>query len=333
MGTKNRRQSASRSGINLFIVLLLLLLFAGQEKVSAQCCSTGSPVGASVYIGVLNRNTLRINTFYRHNYSDTYYAGNEKTTENTSLKYSKYDFASLAFGYGITKRLTVEADFGYFFDKTQVFSNIDYTEKGYGFSNGGITLKYGTWIKPVQQIELTLGAGFRYPFTQHPQEVDGVQLSRDVQPSTNAFSVGGLFFFNKGFPSITLRVFTMNRYDHNFEDINNYKYGDILLNSIFVSKKIVKYFFGILQFRSEYKWPDQDHGETRPNTGNFLLIVSPQLSYSIVGKWNLSVLCDIPVYKDYRGKQLTPMYSYAIALSRDFNFSRKPKADVEIRKN
>ena len=333
MGTKNRGQSASRSGIKLFIILLPAFVFTLQEDVMAQCCSTGSPVGASVYVGVLNRNNFRVITFYRHNYSDTYYSGNTKTTENTSLNYSKYDFASLAFEYGITKRLTVEADFGYFFDKTQVFKNIDYTEKGYGFSNGGVTVKYATFMKPIQQIELTLGAGFRYPFTQQPQEIDGVQLSRDVQPSTNAFAVGGLLFFNKGFPSITLRLFTLNRYDHNFEDINHYKYGDILLNSIFVSKKIVANFFGILQFRSEYRWPDQDQGETRINTGNFLLIVSPQLSYSIVGKWNLSVLCDIPIYKDYQGKQLTPKYSYAIALSRDFNFSRKPKADVDIRKN
>jgi hypothetical protein len=306
---------------------LSILLFQGYSY--AQCCSTGSPVGASVYVGVLARNSLRLVSFYRHNYSDTYYTGTRKTTENNQLSSSNYNFVGIAFGYGITRRLTAEADFGYFINKTQVFNTIDYQEKGYGFSNGGVTLKYGAFVKPAKQMELTLGAGFRYPFTTEPQEKDGVQLSRDVQPSTNAFAVTGMLFFNKGFPAITLRVFTINRYDHNFEDPLQYKYGDVLLNSVFVSKMIVKNLLGVLQFRSEYRWNDEDAGESRENSGNFLLILSPQLSYAIAGKWNTSFLFDFPVYKNYNGKQLTPKYSFAVSLSRDISLSRKAKAPVD----
>ena len=304
-------------------LLFFIVLFSGNSF--AQCCSTGSPVGATVYIGVLEKNTLRVVSFYRHNYSDTYYTGTSKTNENNQLKSSNYNFVGLAFGYGITKRLTVETDLGYFINKTQVFNTIDYQEKGYGLSNGGVTVKYGAFIKPPKQIELTLGAGFRYPFTTQPQEKDGVQLSRDVQPSTNAFAASGMLFFNKGFPSITLRVFTMNRYDHNFEDQLKYKYGDMLLNSVFVSKQIVRYLLGIVQIRSEYRWKDEDDGEPLVNTGNWLLVVAPQLSYAIAGKWNASVLCDIPVFKSYNGKQLTPKYSFAVSLSRDISFGKKLK--------
>jgi hypothetical protein len=311
------------------IAFLFLAMYYGAAF--PQCCSTGSPVGASVYVGVLEKNSLRFIGYYRHNYSDSYYQGESRTTENNQLSHSSYNFTGLTIGYGITKRLTLETDFGYFINKTQVFSTIDYQETGYGLSNGGVTLKYGALLIPAKQIELTAGAGFRYPFSSKPQEIDGVQLSRDVQPSTNAFAVSGMLFFNKGFPSLTMRVFTINRYDHNFADPLNYKYGDLLLNSLFVSKQIVKNFLGIIQVRSEYRQPDQDTHEVRVNTGNWLLLVVPQLSYAIAGKWNLSVLCDIPVYKNYTGKQLTPTYSFAMSLSRDINLTKSQKNIPEIK--
>ena len=184
---------------------------------------------------------------------------------------------------------------------------------------------------------MTAGAGFRYPFTTKPQVIDGVQLSRDVQPSTNAFAVNAMLFFNKGWPSVGIRLFTLNRFEYNFADKLKYQYGSVLLNSIFFSKKIIPYFFAILQVRGEWRTHDNDFNDVyengssvRPNSGNYLLILSPQLSYSIAGKWNLSVLYDIPVYKYYNGKQLTPKYSFAVSVSHDFDLNRKkPKVDIE----
>lgn len=311
------------------ILFLLLFLYAGTSF--PQCCSTGSPVGASVYIGVLGKNSLRLIAYYRYNFSDIYYQGTSKTKENNQLSNSSYNFAGFTVGYGITRRLTLETDLGYFINKTQVFNTINYKETGFGLANGGVTLKYGAFVKPARQIEFTVGAGFRYPFSGKPEEIDGVQLSRDVQPSTNACALSGLLFFNKGFPAITLKVFSINRYDHNFEDPLHYKYGDVLMNSVFVSKQIVKNLLGIVQVRGEYRQPDEDTHDVRVNTGNYLLLVVPQVSYSIAGKWNLSVLCDIPVYKNYTGKQLTPTYSIAVSLTRDISLSKSPKAIKEIK--
>lgn len=326
--------------IRSFFFLLFLISLISTETTFSQCCSTGSPVGASVYVGVLNRNSLRVTGYYRYSYSDTYFQSSGKTNENNDLKYASYNFSGVGLGYGITKRLTIEADFGYFFNKIQqhndIFSEADSIDhgkrKGYGLSNGGVTVKYGAYVKPIQQVEITLGAGFRYPFTFNPQyDKNNTLLARDVQPSTNAFGVSGMLFLNKGFPAITLRLFSINRYDYNFEGKDGYKFGNILLNSLFVSKKIVNYFFGILQIRSEWKTNDRDNGNKVVNSGFVLLTLSPTLSYSIVGVWNLSLLCDIPFYKNYNGKQLTPKYSFAISLSRDFNLARKSKATKEIK--
>ena len=313
---------------------LIALLFTGLLFISefsySQCCSSGSPVGATVYVGVLAKNNLRFIAYYRNSYSNTYYQGSSKTEDNVPLKFSYYNFTGLSFSYGITKRLTAEVDFGYFLNKTQEFKYIDFKETGYGFTDGGVGLKYAIFIKPSRQIELTAGAGFRYPFKTKPQELDGVQLARDVQPSTNAFALNAMLFFNKGWPSVGIRLFTFNRFEYNFADKLHYQYGSVLLNSVFFSKKIIPYFFAILQVRGEWKSHDNDAGVIRENSGNYLLIVSPQLSYSIAGKWNVSVLYDIPVYKDYYGKQLTPKYSFAVSVSHDFDLNRKkPKMNIE----
>jgi hypothetical protein len=310
------------AGILFFLLIFLFPAFT----VNAQCCSTGSPTGASIYMGVLGKNYFRLSTFYRHGYSTTYFEGDSPSSDNP-LQSANYNFAGLSLGYGITRRLTVEVDFGYFLNKTQLYLNNKVfnamKQTGFGLSNGGFNLKYGLFIKPVKQIELTAGVGFRYPFSTDPQMINNVQLNRDIQPSTNTFGVNGMLFFNIGFPAITLRLFTINRYDYNFPDKAEYKYGNILLNSVFVSKKIVNYFFGIVQFRNEYKTRDTYHGESEVNTGYNIIYFSPQLSYSVIGKWNISVVCDLPLYKNYKGRQLTPSYAYAVSLTRDFNFGRK----------
>ncbi len=319
----------------LVLVLGTLCLFSSC-RLNAQCCSTGSPVGASVYVGVLGKNYLRVIGYYRHSFSDTYYEGDHIAKNQDPVYNSSFNFSGVTLGYGITKRLTVEIEAGYYFDKTQSkfkYNNdgtkVDYKLQGSGMSNGTLTVKYGDYISPAQQVEITTGLGFRFPFATTPQYFNGVILDRDVQPSTNAFGISEIVFLSKGFQSISMRVFTINRYDYNFADNLNYKYGNILLNSIFVSKKIFKYFFGILQFRNEWKTNDRDLNNLDIRNGNItdtgfdLVTVAPQLSYSIAGKWNLMAVFDIPVYKYYNGRQMTPSYSVAVSLTRDFNLGKK----------
>lgn len=301
----------------LFLLSVLAVL-GSFGRAFSQCCSTGSPAGASVYVGVLNKSSLRSIVYFRHHYSDTYFQGTSKATEGLQLKSSHYNFIGLALGYGLSNRLTLEADLGYFINKTQVFKIIDDSEKGFGLSSGGITLKYGALVRPASMFELTLGAGFRFPFSRIPQRINYVQLSRDVQPSTNAFAVSAMLYLSKGFPGARMRIFSINRFDHNFEDKQQYQYGDILANSVFVSRFLVKNLTGILQLRTELRWKDNDKGVARANSGNFLVLLSPQLNYALASKWNLSLMTDIPVFKNYNGKQLTPSYSVAVGLTRDF---------------
>jgi hypothetical protein len=321
----------SNKSSNLLFLFALLILFP--TGIFAQCCSSGSPAGASTFVGLLNKKDLRVIAFYRNNYSDTYFQGTSKDNTPTFLKNTALKFAGLTLGYGLTKRVTVEYEMGYFISKVQRYeftSDKITTVEGFGFGNGFVSAKYGVYVKPANNIEVTVGAGVKFPFSKQPQFVDHVIIPRDLQPSTGVYGMTGLFFFNKGFPEISLRVFSLNkfelngasRYDFSTGKYNadyRYKYGNMLMNSIFVSKKIMTNFFGVVQFRSENRQADHVNSVLEKNTGNEIIYVSPQLSYSIAGSWHVAVMGDYPIYKNYTGKQLTPKYSWALSLTRDFH--------------
>jgi hypothetical protein len=310
----------------VFLISALLLLV---KPVYSQCCSTGSPVGASTHVGILNKNAIRVITFYRHSFSEVYYEGKKPSTDEIDMSdNAHYDFGGLTLEYGLTHKFTLQADAGYFFNKIVNFHNPALTDhNGQGMSNGTLMLKYGLYIDPVKLVEVTLGAGLKYPFTRTPATApNGSQLQLDARPSTNAFGFSGTLLLSKEFAPITLRTFMLNRFEYNGFNINDYQTGKLFTTSLFVSKKIAKRFFGIVQLRNEIHGKDIQDGVEETNTGYHLLVLTPQLSYSIAGLWNLSLLYDVPVYKNYKGKQLTPQYSYAVSLTRDFsNCSFKKK--------
>jgi hypothetical protein len=319
----------------LWVVVLLILAFLPVQPLYSQCCSTGSPVGAATHVGLVNKNTLRTITFFRHSFSDIYYRGSSPSDDEVDMADNAYyDFAGMTLEYGLTHRITLQADAGYYFNKVVNFHNPVLTDhNGRGMSNGTFILKYGLYLDPAKQIEITAGAGIKYPFTRQPATApNGTLLQLDARPSTNAFGFIGSLLISKEFSPITTRIFLLNRFEYNGPNINDYQTGELLLTSLFVSKKIVRHFYGNLLFRYEIHGKDIQDGKEETNTGYQLMVLSPQLSYSVAGLWNVSLLYDVPVYKNYQGKQLTPQYSYAISLSRDFgncSFKGKPKGQKD----
>lgn len=301
----------------LLLANALLVVKTGQ----AQCCSTGSPVGAATHVGVLNKNTFRTITFFRHSFSDVYYRGSSPSDDEVDMSDNAYyDFLGVTLEYGVSHRITIQADGGYFINKVLNFHNPGLTDQnGRGMSNGTFMLKYGLYIDPVKHIEITAGAGIKYPFTRQPQTApNGSLLHLDARPSTNAFGFVGSLLLSKEYTPATIRIFLLNRFEYNGTNINDYQTGKLLTTSLFVSKKIARRFFGNIQLRNEIHGKDVQDGTEETNTGYHLMVFTPQLSYSVAGLWNISLLYDVPVYKNYQGKQLTPQYSYAISLSRDF---------------
>ena len=296
---------------------LLILLFSGKASFS-QCCSAGSPVGASTNVGVLDKGILNINSFYRYSQHNNYFQGKDELKDFGYIDYTFFNYISLMSGYGITYKTTIEADMGFFINKTQKFKlPPGYELKGTGFSSGTVSIKRALFKNTEKNTEITGGAGIRFPFSTESKYYNNVLLPVEIQPSTGSF--GGILhlFAAKSWHNNERRLFTYNRFEYNLENKNNYQYGWALINSVFYSHKIIKNLIAAGEIRNETRQYDLRNKARAANTGSHVIVFSPRIMYSIAGKWTISLLYDTPVYRFYSGRQMGLYQSVA------FNFSRQ----------
>ena len=296
------------------LLIIVGLIFIQQADI-AQCCSPGNPVSGSEYVGILPKKTLRTITYYRHSYSDTYYEGSEKAVYQGTE--SGYDFIGEVLSYGLIKKLTVEAELGYYIYKYQASEVLDKFTT-HGFSNATVSLKYAV-LKTKKNMELTLSAGSKFPISRKVfRDEYGVPYPQEIQPSTGAFGFVAQLFFFKGFQEKKWRLVVHGRYELNGYNAEDYRFGDAIYTSVFVGRSFAKNWSATLQFRNEYRLEDWQ-GDTRYLvTGGDILYVSPQLSYTFKPRLTLSIMGDIPIFRNYNGVQLGPKYAFGISVVKDF---------------
>jgi hypothetical protein len=301
------------------IICLLLFIFIS-EKTFSQCCSA-NPLAGSVNIGILTKNTFRSITYYRYFFSDEYFEGSKRSDFN-AVKNLNYNFIGSIFSYGVSRKITLETELGYYINKSEVL-NIEppHTVKGWGFYNGVASLKYNIFQKNA--IELTAAAGAKFPFTTKQQEKDGVQLSQTVQSSTGAFGFVGQFYLSNTWIEKGLRLFLIHRTEINGTNSIKYKFGNLYTASLFVSKSFNEHWTGILQVNNEFRDRDTRENKTIASSGGYVFFVSPQINYTIAQKWNISLQTSIPVYRYFNGTQLGGDKSFSINVTRDINLSSK----------
>ena len=65
-------------------------------------------------MGVMEKKALRVSLFYRFSCADQYFQGQEKYTgDNEVLQNASYNYLGFLSAYGLTNRLSVEAEAGY----------------------------------------------------------------------------------------------------------------------------------------------------------------------------------------------------------------------------
>jgi len=219
--------------------------------------------------------------------------------------------------YGIIKKLTAEAEIGYYLTKYQDSDVLD-EFRTHGFTNATVTLKYAL-LKTKSDMELTFGAGAKLPVSRKVFVDDyGVPYPQEIQPSTGAFGFVAQMFFFKGFMEKKWRLVLHGRYELNGYNSADYRFGDALFTSLFIGRSFAKNWSATLQFRNEFRTEDWQ-GDTRYLvTGGDILYCSPQLSYTLKQGLTFSVMGDIPVYRNYNGVQLGPKYALGISVVKDF---------------
>ena len=309
------------------LLLISILIISLNNNIFSQCCSAGSPVGATTHVGILDKGTLRVSAFYRHNSLDDFFSGTSVVDNNIDkVSRTNFNYTNINIAYGLSHRISIEGEAGYFLNKTQTLTD-GTIRKGDGFSNAIVTLKYCFYNNLEKNIEGTAGLGLKIPFTTQPQSYTNGSLTFplpiEIQPSTGATGYVFQLYFNKGFSEHQFRIFNLNRIEYNNMNSSNYRYGAFMLNSVYFSKQLLKNIAFVIEIRNECKQQDQlinpitNKLGDEVNTGNHNIIGSPKLIYSFKDNWYLSGMYDIPLYRNYIGTQMALHYSFAFSISKN----------------
>lgn len=290
---------------------------------SGQCLSSVNPVGGTNNLLVLEKNSLRVISFYKFGQGDTYYEGNEQSSFDL-IDRAWYNYLSCILGYGLTQKLTIEAETGYFINKTQKYNLApEYRLRGNGFSNLVLLAKHSIYSEPVKRIYFTGSAGVKLPFSRNPQLTRNVELPVEVQPTSGAYGMVLNGSFVKENSSRGIRYFLTSRFESHTKNPNGYHPGNLWFNAVYVSKHLMfPWLKGdwttIIQLRNEYRSYDWYNDQQKESSGSMLYFVSPQLNYVYKEQWYISAIIDFPVYQDFNGTQLGAGTGLTLILSKSF---------------
>ncbi len=322
--------------MNKFL-LIILFVFIANNNVFSQCFgSPGNPIAGTANLGTVKHKLLRINVYERYSQSDTYYKGSQKS-DFKLYDQAFYNYLGSSIAYGLSDKLTIETEMGYFINRTINYSKHlklpTYTQSGNGFSHAVISLKMPLYEGAKIPINWAISGGAKIPARFNNKFKNGIALPIDIQPSTMATGIvlQSFLLYENSFKG--LRYFMINRFEHNFINQNNYLWGKALFSSLFVSKHlyfnkpwISENWTAILQLKHEMRTYDYNYNLNSPKvkgSGSHLFYIVPQLNYTIQEKWNISVLADIPIYKYYYGTQLSNTYAVTFNITRDIIFDSK----------
>ena len=307
--------------LNRKLIFIIVLLAISPYLTKAQCLSSVSPVGGTGNLLVLEKNSLRVISFYKYGQGNQYY---EKTQHSDFELINKafYNYSSIIVGYGLSNKLSVEIESGYFFNKTQVYNLVpQYKLRGEGLSNMIISAKRSIFADQFKRIYLTGGIGAKIPFSRTPQVVNNVELPVEVQPTIGAYG----FVFNSSFVKESsgsgMRFFVLNRIETNAPNKYDYKLGTSFFNSFYISKHLMFPWLkgdwtAILQLRNEIRTHDKISNIIKESSGSTLFFVSPQINYVLKEEWYISTMLDIPIYQYFNGTQLGAGFGVSVILSR-----------------
>ncbi len=309
--------------MNIRTFLLSIFLLCSSIFAFGQCCSPGNPVGGSTSMGMVGEKQLRTISFYRYSYTDTRYSGSE-IIPTAGVDEAWFNYAGAVLSYGISSKLNLETELGYFINKSQHYDlTPDFTKTGKGLSNGVVSIKTPLYKNLGRELELTAGLGVKFPFNRDPQVIDGLELPMDIQPSTMATGIVAQTFLYKGYIKSGWHLFFINRYEQNSANDNGYQFGSALYSSLFVAKVLTSNWTGIIQLRSELKDKDNLNDFVLDFSGGKQVYLAPQINYSIAQKWNVSLSSDIPIYRKVNGEQLANKFAFSLMIIRDFDLSKK----------
>lgn len=315
--------------------ILIFLTFIGLviTNVNAQCCSAGNPFFYGE-LSSLSKKNLQFVAGYKYGTSSQYYSGSEKVDIEFVNK-AYFNYLTLQFIYGLTDRITLQADLGYFLNKTETYLKEGWdTSNGFGLGDASFTFKYLAYNNFKKHIQIVPAIGITFPIGVFDQEVNHVKLPITVQPSSGSFKYQLSLFVSKGTNNgkFNFTIFGMYEYAQLINSENfYYKYGNQYLFSFLTSYKIGKKFSVALEARSENRVRAlRNDDQVVESSGFNIVYLVPHFSWAFYNNWFLALNADLPVYKYYNGIQLSNTYSVSVRLSYVINFGKSELKELNI---
>ncbi|MFH1297849.1 MAG: transporter [Bacteroidota bacterium] len=313
--------------------ILLLCLLAGCLSVqsNAQCCAAGNPVSADGSPGGSGKKMFEISLFYQHSYSSVYFEGDNRT-DYKYIDYSYFDFSSLRLSYGITSRLKVRTEIGYFLNKSQSF-NFGYDRRAYGFGDLVLGAQYNVYRNESLELDIFPSFDVTIPVGRFDQMNGPVVLPIDIQPSSGSFKYNAGLLVSKRFLAGKIALFLSGNAEFSQRintDRTNYKYGNLYNVSLNGSYTFFRNFTTALQVRTLIRDRASSKDKEKINaTGGTYVFLTPQLRYTFFRYWSIGFLFEYPIYKYVNGKQLTNDYAFSFRFTRIISFNKKKPALFE----
>ncbi len=311
--------------------LLLGLLFSGSSY--AQCCSAGNPFfyGEQANVG---HKQLQIIAGYKYSLSDQYYHKDSKEDIDFIDK-AYFNYLNLQLIYGLTRKLSIQTDLGYFVNRTEQYKIEDWeTINGYGIGDAGVTIKYLVYKSFSRKLSIIPSVGVKFPIGVFDQEVDHVKLPITVQPSSGSFKYLVNLYVSKSFKGskFNLGLFSSAEFPQLIDSENfYYQYGNMFLFSVVGSYYLTDKLTLGLELRNENRSKaSRENDQVVESSGYNIVYAVPHLSYAFVKKWFIAINADIPVYKYYNGIQLANKFAISTRISWRINFDKEVLKEVEI---
>lgn len=326
------------------IFLLALFILLSNRMSSQGCCSggSGSPIAGGASQGVLQERQVELSANYLFLKSNKFQVGERDTASLFDNLTSNYLYMRLA--YGVSERLTMSIESGYFINKTQIGLKKADTVRSSGIGDLILFPRYSIYTRNTEKsrTEITLGLGYKIPLGKYN---DSTVVFRDpksnkkyyttspptIQPTNGAQDFIFYGFMYRGYPDKKFRIFSNLIYIKKGWNPLGQKFGDYASVGLFAGKTFFKKLGVTLQLKGEWvnkmKW---DHNvdmlalyniDVR-STGSRKIFFAPQLSFTHK-TFTVYALSEIPLYQFVNGTQVVSHYQFSAGLSYRFFIKKK----------
>lgn len=332
----------------IFTIILFLLPF--NKSIGQGCCSggTGSPIAGGASQGVLQANQMELSAAYQYLFSDKFKTLGRDTSKLFDKIYSNYLYGRL--GYGLTEKLTLSVEAGYFINKTQIELNKVDTIHSAGFGDLIIFPRYQLFNKKTadHRTEMVVGLGCKIPIGKYNDSTlvytnptNGKEyfapLPPTIQPTTGSLDFVFYGFVLHDFTKRKFKLFSNLLYIKKGWNPLGQKFGDYMVLGLFASRTVFNKLGLNLQLKAEHiakmkaaKNIDMValYNVYTESTGSTKLFIVPQVSFS-QNNFTYFLLSEFPLYQYVNGTQVVSQIQATAGISYRF-FTKQPSCEVQI---